>query len=176
MYIHASYRNLYRKIPAASKFGIFASRPYSVTISIFRSSCSFVRLESPVEISRRKRRHSYTCLAHVWLYARARTRCTAPSLAAFVVYSISRVSLSSLTSRFRFSSFFARCISQATRHAHACVRACVCWAKAVCSTCRGSLPMHANPVSKLSKCTRKCITDEDDGWMKEPGERGQKGR
>ena len=33
----------------------FTSQPYSVTISIFRSSCSFVRLESPVEISQRKR-------------------------------------------------------------------------------------------------------------------------
>lgn len=46
-----------------------------------------------------------------------------------------------------------------------CTRAYVhvCCAKAVCSTCRGSLPMHANPVSKLSKCTRKCITDEGGG-------------
>lgn len=60
MYIYTHFIGL-RKIPAASKFGIFASQPYSVTISIFRSSCSFVRLESPVEISRRKRRHSCTC-------------------------------------------------------------------------------------------------------------------
>lgn len=38
-------------------------------------------------------------------------------------------------------------------HAHMFV-----FERALCSTCRGSLPMHANPVSELSKCTRKCIT------------------
>lgn len=107
----------------------------------------------------------------------------ASSLVAFVVYSISRVSLSSLTPRFRFPSssfFFPVAATKRNVHMHACmhVRACsrVLNESSMRPTCRGSLPMHANPVSKFSKCTRKCITDEGDGRMKEPRERGQKGR
>jgi len=45
----------------------------------------------------------------------------------------------------------------------------------VCSTCRGSLPMHANPVSKLSKCTRECITDEGGGGWRSQRKRVRRG-
>jgi len=146
-------------------FDALASRTYFVTISIFCSSCSLVRLESLVEISRRKRL-LVVCVFGACVRVRNARDGTAPSLAAFVVYSISRVS--SLTPRFRSSSSFSVVAAQ-TRQVH--MRACV-----LCSTCRGSLPMHANPVSKLSKCTRKCITDEGGGRTKKLGGRGQEGR
>lgn len=131
-----------------STFGVLASQPYSVTISIFRSSCSFVRLESPVEISQQKR-HWCTCLVrvHVYMCACAECpRCTAPSLAALVVYSISRVSLSFLSyTPFPFLLFLS-CSSQA-RYAHARVRV-----SRVCLSESGVLDLSRFPADACKSC------------------------
>lgn len=151
------------------------SRPYSVTISIFRSSCSSVRLESPTEISRRE---ETSCIyIRVCVCVRAYILCMHMQLARCITsFGRSRRLLD--ISRFLFfpsrsplsvlpSSSF--CSSDAPVPMHVIHARMFVFERALCSTCRGSLPMHANPVSELSKCTRKCITRT---WEPEKGGRG----
>lgn len=159
------------------------SWPYSVTISIFRSSYSFVRLKSPAEISQREET-SYVCIymygcvcIYIYIFMHL-ARCITSFGRSRRLLDTSRFLFFPFASRFRPSSFpmrgssRARCVSMhvCIIHAHIFV-----FERALCSTCRGSLPMHANPVSELSKCTRKCIT-RGRGNGEGRGERGEEGR
>lgn len=128
-------------------------------------------------VSRQKRCHSCTCLVHVYEYVRTYVRVCVRN-ARDTRHSLWPHSSFTRYLAFPFLSYalflflvLPRYSSQVRRAHIRCVhvREYVFWAKAMYSTCRGSLPMHANPVSKLSKCTRKCITDEDGGRMKGQG-------
>lgn len=159
------------------------SRPYSVTISIFRSSCSFVRLKSPAEISRREemsciyiRASVYGCVyVHIYTHAhaaRAMHNILRPqsSFTRYLAFPFLPFPLPALRPAF-LRTLQQRCtvpMHVCVTHAHMFV-----FERALCSTCRGSLPMHANPVFELSKCTRKCITRTWERRRVEGGGRGE---
>lgn len=145
---------------------------YSVTISIFRSSCSFVRLESPAEISRREEtlriyRYIYMHMQlarYITSFGRSRRLL---DISRFLFFPF----ISSLSPSARFlPPPAARCAPMCTCALYA--RTCLCLSeRCVLDLSRFPADACKSCLPNLVSATRKCITR---AWERaEKGGRGE---